>query len=226
MAYNYPYLKDPSFLKKFDEIKLKEQYVKIVTLSFDEKPIQEIQGRVVSGNFSLDGSSGMRRTANISLIVDDQDGNVTNIKNLLSINKKVEILIGFLNTTDQYPNYSMIWFPQGVFVIISPNVSHAQDGISISLTLHDKMALLNGQCGGTIPASVVFHEVEFINEDGENEISQPTIYQIIVQLLNHFGGEQIGKIIIGDIDNKIKKVMQWTGSTPLYLFQTFYLFLA
>ena len=220
MAYNYPYLKDPSFLKKFDEIKLKEQYVKIVTLSFDEKPIQEIQGRVVSGNFSLDGSSGMRRTANISLIVDDQDGNVTNIKNLLSINKKVEILIGFLNTTDQYPNYSMIWFPQGVFVIISPNVSHTQDGINISLTLHDKMALLNGQCGGTIPASVVFHEVEFINEDGEIEISQPTIYQIIVQLLNHFGGEQIGKIIIGDIDNKIKKVMQWTGATPLYLFQT------
>jgi len=42
MTYNFPYLKDSVFLKKFDEIKLKEQYVKIIVLTFDEKPIQEI----------------------------------------------------------------------------------------------------------------------------------------------------------------------------------------
>jgi hypothetical protein len=42
MAYNFPYLKDPSFLKEIDEKKLKEQYVKLVVLTFDEKPVQEI----------------------------------------------------------------------------------------------------------------------------------------------------------------------------------------
>jgi hypothetical protein len=40
MSYHFPYLKDSAFLKKFDETKLKEQYVKLVVLTFDEKPIQ------------------------------------------------------------------------------------------------------------------------------------------------------------------------------------------
>ena len=40
MTYNFPYLKDSAFLKKFDQIKLKEQYVKLIVLTFDEKPIQ------------------------------------------------------------------------------------------------------------------------------------------------------------------------------------------
>jgi len=51
------------------------------------------------------------------------------------------------------------------------------------------------------------------------QIIEPTIYQIIQELVNHFGGEQLSKIIISDIDNKIKKVMKWTGSVPLYLYQ-------
>jgi len=41
------------------------------------------------------------------------------------------------------------------------------------------MAFLNGECGGTLPASVVFHEVEDIDENGDIKITHPTIYQII-----------------------------------------------
>ena len=219
MTYDFPYLKDSVFLKKFDELKLKEQYVKLIVLTFDEMPIQEIQGKVTGGNFTLDGSSGMRRTGNLSMIADEYENDLTDTKHLLSINKKVEVLIGFVNTTNEYTEYDMLWFPQGIYVIISPNISHNSDGVNISLTLHDKMALLNGECGGTLPASVTFNEIEDIDEDGNIQVTEPTIYQIIQELVNHFGGEQLGKIIISDIDNKIKKVMKWTGSTPLYLYQ-------
>lgn len=56
-----------------------------------------------------------------------------------------------------------------------------------------------------------------IKEGGlSNNIVQPTIYQIIKELVNHFGGEQLGKIIISDIDDRVKQVMQWVGNTPLY----------
>lgn len=219
MTYDFPYLKDSVFLKKFDELKLKEQYVKLIVLTFDEMPIQEIQGKVTGGNLTLDGSSGMRRTGNLSMIADEYENDLTDTKHLLSINKKVEVLIGFVNTTNEYTEYDMLWFPQGIYVIISPNISHNSDGVNISLTLHDKMALLNGECGGTLPASVTFNEIEDIDEDGNIQVTEPTIYQIIQELVNHFGGEQLGKIIISDIDNKIKKVMKWTGSTPLYLYQ-------
>lgn len=219
MTYDFPYLKDSVFLKKFDELKLKEQYVKLIVLTFDEMPIQEIQGKVTGGNLTLDGSSGMRRTGNLSMIADEYENDLTDTKHLLSINKKVEVLIGFVNTTNEYTEYDMLWFPQGIYVIISPNISHNSDGVNISLTLHDKMALLNGECGGILPASVTFNEIEDIDEDGNIQVTEPTIYQIIQELVNHFGGEQLGKIIISDIDNKIKKVMKWTGSTPLYLYQ-------
>ena len=221
MSYNFPYLKNNAFLKElFNRINLKEQYVKIIVLSFQqEKPIQEIQGRITGGNFNLDGSSGMRRTGNISLIADEYENNFTDIQHLLTINKKIEILIGFLNTTDEYTDYPILWFPQGIYVILSPNITYDFNGINISLTLHDKMALLNGECGGTLPASVVFSQIEDYDEDGNIQITQPTIFQIILELVNHFGGEQLGKILISDIDNKIKKVMKWTGSIPLYLYQ-------
>jgi len=120
-------------------------------------PIAEIQGKVLSGNLSLDGSSAMRSTANISLVADEYINDLTDTKHLLSINKKVEILIGFTNTTGEYEDFPVLWFPQGTFVIITPNISHETNGINISLTLHDKMALLNGECGGTLPASIIFH---------------------------------------------------------------------
>lgn len=220
MSYNFPYLKDNNFLKHFNKINLKQQYVKIIVLSFQqEKPIREIQGRVSGGNFNLDGSSGMRRTGNISLIADEYENNFTDIQHLLTINKKIEVLIGFSNTTDEYKEYPILWFPQGIYVILSPNITYDFNGINISLTLHDKMALLNGECGGTLPASVIFSQIEDIDEDGNTQITQPTIFQIILELVNHFGGEQLGKILISDIDNKIKKVMKWTGSIPLYLYQ-------
>lgn len=218
--YNFPYLEDAAFLKYFDNLKLKEQFAKIVVLNFEEKPIQQIQGRITSGNFAKDGSSAMRRTGNLSLVTEDYVNDLTDTKHLLSINKKVEVLIGFTNTTGKYEQYPILWFPQGVYAIIAPSISHSTGGTAISLTLHDKMAFLNGECGGTLPASVVFHEVEDIDENGNVIITHPTIYQIIQQLVNHFGGQQLGKIIISDVDSRIKQVMKWTGGSPLYLYTT------
>ena len=219
MAHNFPYLKDSSFLQEFDKIRLKEQFVKIIVLDFNENPIQQIQGKVISGSFNLDGSSSMRRTGNINLIADDYENNLTDTKHLLSINKKIEVLIGFTNPTDKslYKD-DILWFPQGIYVIIAANISNSLSGINIALTLHDKMALLNGECGGTLPASIILSQVEDIDENGATVINRPTIYQIIQQLVNHFGGEQLGKIIISDIDNQAKQVMKWTGSTPLYYY--------
>jgi len=57
----------------------------------------------------------------------------------------------------------MLWFPQGIYAIIAPNISHSSSGVTISLTLHDKMAYLNGECGGTLPASIIFHELDDIS---------------------------------------------------------------
>ena len=220
MRKKYDYLTDADFLKYVDSLHLKEQYAKITLLDWEENPIKDIQGIITGGNISLDGRSAIRRTINISVYVDNSDIiGVTDIDNLFSINKKMKLEIGYVNTTDRYKQYEMLWFPQGIFVMIQPSISHSTSGISISLTLKDKMCLLNGECGGTIPASTQFDEYETLDENGEWVIKKPVIVQIIRELVNHFGGEQLSKIIISDLDTRIKKVMKWTGSTPLYLIE-------
>lgn len=214
----YEYLNDSAFLKSLDLQRLKEQYVKITILDWNENPLQDLTGKALGGSINLDGASSVRRTANINVFVSSIENNITNPNHLLSINKKISMEIGFKNTTSNYKQYDIIWFPMGVYVIVQNSISHATGGINISLQLKDKMCLLNGECGGTLPASVTFSEIESIDADGNPIILHPTLYQIIQEAVNHWGGEQLGKIIISDLDTRIKKVMKWTGSTPVYCY--------
>lgn len=218
MRHDYEYLTDSNFLKNVNQMHIKEQYAKITILNWNEEPIQEIQGIVTGGSLNIDGKSSMRRTCNLSVFVaEDTNTNVTDIDHLFSLNKKMYLEIGYLNITNEYKKYKMLWFPQGLYVMINPSLSHSADGTNISLTLKDKMCLLNGECGGVIPASTRFDEYETLDENGEWVIEKPLIAQIIRECVNHFGGEQLSKILISDIDDRIKMVMKWLGNTPLYL---------
>ena len=216
----YEYSNDIKFLNVIDNEHLKEQFVKITILDWLERPIQEVQGIVTGGNLNLDGNSNVRRTVNLSCYIDkEENANITNLDNLFAINKKMFLEIGYVNTTDKYTNHDMIWFPQGTFVMIAPSLSHSTGGTSLQVSLRDKMCLLNGECGGVIPASTQFDQYETIDENGNWIISKPTFEQIIREVVNHFGGEQLSKIIISDVPPRIKKVMKWIGNTPLYLIE-------
>ena len=217
MKYNYPYLKDDVFLLQMDNLPVKEQYTKITVLDWKENPIEEIQGKVNSGSLNFDGNSAVRRTGNISMTVGAETLDGTTIEKLLTINKKISIEVGFKNTTNQYLDYPIIWYPLGIYVLFNPSFSHSSQGLTFSLSLKDKMCLLNGDCGGTLPSSVTFSEKEYLNSNGETQIEKVLIYQIIQELVNHFGGEQLSKIIISDIDTRLRQVMKWTGANPVYI---------
>ena len=212
------YLQDNAFLKEIAGLHIKEYFVKITVLNWKEDPIQDIQGKVISASLNIDGNSIIRRTATISVAIDETNNDITSTKNLLSINKKVNLQIGFINDTKKYKDFPILWFPFGVYVITDNSISYSNTGLVASLQLKDKMCLLNGDCGGTFPASVIFDNYSTIDENGQEVIERPTIYQIIQQLVNHFGGQQLGKIIISDLDNRVKQVMKWTGTSPLYVF--------
>lgn len=228
------FLKDKVFLDKLDKERIKQQYVRLTVLSWEEDPIAQIQGRAISGSLNLDGNSSLRRTANFTMFAEEKENDLTRINQDLSINRKVKLEIGFLNrvpvfmydtveedtniVTHHFVDYqekygNIIWFPLGIFVIFDPTISHqVGTGVTISLTLKDKMCLLNGDAGGVIPAAVTFSE----REDEYGEITQPLISQIIQEVVNHFGAEAASKIIIQDVDEKIKQVMKYVGSNPIY----------
>ena len=219
MNKKYSDLYDSNFLKQVDLQKNKEQLAKITVLDWAENPIQDITGIVTGGSLNIDGSSAVRRTCNLNIYIKDTENNITNINHFLSLNKKVKVEIGFKNTTKKYLDYEIIWFPIGTYVIITPSISHSTSGTSVSLQLKDKMCLLNGDVGGVLPASVTFSEMEYVNEEGLITVVKPSLYQIIQEAVNHWGGEQLGKIIISDLDTKIKKVMKWTGDSNIYLYK-------
>ena len=218
MRRDYKYLKDDTFLLEIDNSHLLEQFIKITVLDWLERPIQEVQGIVTGGSLNLAGNSSMRRTCNLSVYVEDNTNylNILNLDNLFSLNKKFYLEIGYLNNTNKYTEYDIIWFPQGLFIITGCSIAHSTSGVSISIQGKDKMCLLNGEVGGIIPASTQFDEYETIDENGEWIITRPLIIQIIRELVNHFGGEQLSKIIISDIDTRIKQVMKWIGNEPIY----------
>ena len=157
---NLSYLKDAEFLRALDNESNKFYWAKIDVLNKEELPIESIAGRVLPGSsITIDGSSSVRRTCSITFIAEEQENDLTDVDNLLAVDKKIKIMIGIENHINE--NYNdIIWFPQGIFVIIQPSISHSTAGCTISLSCKDKMCLLNGECGGALPTSVTFHEYE------------------------------------------------------------------
>lgn len=228
------FLQDRIFLDQLDKERIKQIFVKITVLTWKEQPIAEIQGKAISGSLNLDGHSSLRRTANFQMFAEEKDNDLTRINEDLSINRKIKLEIGFTNTIPEYMydtvddttkiithhtvNYQneygkIVWFPLGIFVIFDPVISHqVGTGATISLTLKDKMCLLNGDAGGIIPASVIFSE----REDEYEVITHPTMIQIIQEAVNHFGAQDATKIIIQDLDEQIKQVVKYNGKNPLF----------
>ena len=238
-------IQDTSFLKALDNERNKFYYARIVVLDKLDKPIKSIEGRVQQGSsISINGSSSVRRTCNITLIAEEAENDLTNIENFLSVNKKIRLAVGIEKNIDYstdiyyfvdksstvydesepyangfptqgtkgkiyvdrktmtywiwagktYQQISSIydyqseltWFPLGVFVINQPSLSHTTNGCIISLSCKDKMCLLNGEMGGSLPTSVTFHEYdqvigEFVcttdpRTDGSLEPNNYTVY--------------------------------------------------
>lgn len=157
-------LQDKDFLYNLNQDRYKEIYAKIISLSFDEKPLEQIEGRVTSGCINIDGTSTVRRTCNLTLIA--KDVNITDF--YWGVSNKFTLEIGLKNNINkEYPN--IIWFKQGIYVITSFNSSLTNSNYTISINGKDKMCLLNGEIGGSLPSSIDFGKID-IYEDTYSEV--------------------------------------------------------
>ena len=214
-----------NFLNFIDNYSNKTQYARIHILTWDEEEInygEYIQGRVTGGNLNISGTSTVRRNGSLSLIVAEEDTfyNVEDINNLLSLNKKIKIEIGIdldilpFDELQEYQIYDRIWFPLGIFVIKNPSLNRSVSGVTLSLTISDKMCLLNGEMGGNFPASVVFSETDAVAADGTYTKEYPLVKDIIKTIITQYGG--VTKYNISDIEDTMFKTIKWAGNTDLY----------
>lgn len=207
------------FLKKLDKNRHRDIYARITLLTFDEQPVEYIQGKVIGGSINIDGTSALRRTCNLTLVSANLDTNIF----LLGLERKFILEIGLQNKVDNnYPD--IIWFKEGLFVTTGLSTSRQASNYQISLNGKDKMCLLNGDVGGTMPYSVDFATLEEVSADGNTvTYTKVKIKDIIRNAVEEFGGESPYNIIINDLDESGLELLQYRGNKdiPIYAFRKF-----
>lgn len=203
---------DKNFLKQLFNQVNKTIYVKILSLDFLENIREEIQGYVsTAGAINIDGSSAVRRTCNLTLITENNSFNL----GYWVANSKFKLLIGLQNNVDSKYE-SIIWFPQGTYVITSFNSSQNANSSTISISGKDKMCLLNGEVGGHFTASTELAFEEIINENNEVIKNYLLVKDIILNLIHVFGKEPLQNIIINDLEDIALELVSYQGDKPLY----------
>ena len=210
----YVYLSDREFLEQLDDMVNQRYRYHIYLLDFNERPVREIQGEITSGSLSKDGSSSVRTTCQLSIVI-TPDTSVDDF----GVNRKVYLEVGVDNRTSRYEQYPVLWFPQGIFYISDASISSTTTSpVTMSLTLKDKMCGLNGDIGGSFPAPVILDQVDTQDPiTGKKVTKKVRIYDIIQELVHHYGGEPITNILIEDVPIRIRQIVRWTGDNPLYL---------
>ena len=173
---------DIEFLKRLDADREREVYAKIIALTFDEDPTEEITGKVTQGSINIDGNSAVRRSCSVTLIAKD-----VNINEFYwGLNTKFRLFIGLKNHID--PQYEdIIWFKQGTFLINSFNTSLSTNNYTINISGRDKMCLLNGDIGGMIKSlSAQFDCIEEVDDYGNITTYKYPIKDIIREEITIF----------------------------------------
>lgn len=210
------YIYNPSELENIDNLRIRTIHIEVTLLDNNDLPIQKITGITTGGNITLNGSSSVRRSGSVSFVVNPNPiygrDQLLEYQNLFFLNKRIRLEIGVEYDSD------IKWFKLGTFIITQPSISkNVNNGISISLTLNDKMSLLNGTAGGLIPTSVVHSPMYTVDNNGELKSDYPLIYDMVKTFVHEAGGIPLNQIIIGDVERQIRNQVWWAShDTPIY----------
>ena len=206
-------LLDKDFLKKLDEQRNKEVFAKIIALTFDEQPTEEISGKISSGSISVDGTSAIRRSCSISMVA--QEVNINEY--YWGLNTKILVYVGLKNLVDdKYPD--IIWFKQGVFIITSFSTSQSTNGYDISIQGKDKMSLLNGDLGGVIGSLTHdFGTIRREQKDGNVIVEKVPLKDVIREVVATYAHEPYYNIIVNDLDEMGLELLEYRGKEYLYM---------
>ena len=204
---------DKEFLNKIKKEKNKIIYAKVIALSSDELPLEELEGKITQGSINCDGSSAIRRSCSLTFVAQ----NLEYHSYYWSLKTKFQFFIGIENFIDDaYPR--ICWFNQGIYVISSFSCQKSISNFTISITGKDKMCLLNGEMGGTLTSSVDFGTIE--EEQGDiTNIKHLLVKDIIRNIVHQFGREPYENIIINDLDELALELLEYRYDIPMYLYR-------
>lgn len=229
-------LLDLDFLDKLHHARVRKTYARVIALDKEERALETIEGVVTSGSISVDGSSAVRRTCSLSMVVKE-----LNIHEYYwGLKTKVELYAGLENNIDDtYPK--IIWFKQGTFVLSSFNTQQGLANYTVSLQGKDKMVLLNGELGGvvtsltwdfgTVKTTHTNAKVKEKDEEGHSSVASINdavttenllLKDIITAAVHTFAVMPFYKIYVNDLDDMGLELLEYRGKNPMYLIQQVY----
>lgn len=173
----YPDVQDLDIIQQKDQ----KKYVKIEIISRENGVVlDDVVGDILSDNGTIDRNSGSRRIYNVTMRVTDSSFYVGEDCKIW-LNKDIRAYVGILDKRTS----NVKWYIIGTFVIEQAGYLYDVSNNSLSLSLYDKMALLDGTLGGTVYGTsnvvinrfvndIYYSKVEIYNDD-DDEIDDSTL---------------------------------------------------
>ena len=204
-------LLNKQFLRQLDQHQHKVIYARVISLNNREEPIEKIEGVVTGGSISVDGSSAIRRSCNLTMT--SENININNV--YWGISNKISIEIGLQNDIDNRYE-KIIWFPQGIYILTDFKTSHQVNNYTITVNGKDKMCLLNGDINGTFNAETDLGIEYLVNANQEITERKIPITEIIQEMIRHYAKEPFANIIIKDIDSFGLQLLENKDTDKIY----------
>lgn len=178
------------------QLKVRNQRIKVDLLNFNFQTVNSLEGKVTDGSISIDATSDIRRTCNITLVVENSE-NILAPGGEVWLDKFIKVYVG---TDNPRNGNETVWNNMGLFLINNPESVYNATTNTITFEGLDLMAKLTGRRNGQLPAVTTVVPAE------------SKVADVVKQTITQLGG--FDKYIIQDagyeIPYDIKKDM---GST-------------
>ena len=125
--------------------KIRNKYIKINLLNFNYVVVDTLEGNAIEGTININGSSDIRRTCNISLVLTDSSFNVE-VGGKIWLDKYIQIYVGIEDMTTS----EISWTNMGIFLINKPTYNYDSSTKKMSFEGIDLMAKMTGLRNGYI----------------------------------------------------------------------------
>lgn len=130
------------------QMKVRNTRIKVDVLNFNFQTVNSLEGYVIDGSISVDATSDIRRTCNLTLSIERSDKMISPGGELW-LDKFIRIYEGIDNPRD---NGNTVWWNMGIFLINNPNTVYNVNTRTVSFEGLDLMAKLTGRRNGQLPA--------------------------------------------------------------------------
>lgn len=136
---------------------MQSRYVRIELLNYQMQTVDLLEGVCTSGSISIDANADIRRTCDLTLVIDNSSFNVAS-GGRIWLDRYARVWVGIVSLITGEIEYTNC----GVYIIDAPSYNYDAATNTLSLSLLDLMAKLTGLRNGYLPG------VPVILKAGEN----------------------------------------------------------